>query len=186
MAQQLTALEKSQKAQQILGFHFQCPNLLQQALTHSSFANEERQAGRLTQDFERLEWLGDAVLKAVVSVFLHHELSDTAVGLLTDSRQCLESDSVLAKVAENAGLHTCLFLGHGTPPNSGIHADALEALIGAVYCSSSFERATALVYSLFARFWSADCAPLTANPDVRALLPTLHARFERLWLDSLD
>ena len=112
-----------------LGYHFKNSDLLRQSLTHKS-ANET--------NYERLEFLGDAVLELIVSLELFRRFTKADEGQLTRARSSIVKRETLAKSAMKINLGTFLNLGEGELKSGGgqrssILADALEALIGAVY-----------------------------------------------------
>jgi ribonuclease-3 len=132
--------------QRVIGYRFKNPALLETALTHSSFANEQRKA---RESNERLEFLGDAVLSMVVSddIFRRRTASE---GELTKIRASLVCESALAGYARMIDLGKWLRLGRGEEQNNGrsrpsILADAFEALIAAVYLDGGFEAAVNFV-----------------------------------------
>ena len=132
--------------QQRLGHRFANPRLIERALTHRSFSSDHN---------ERLEFLGDAVLGLAVSSILFEKLSQLPEGDLSRVRANLVKQDSLAQIAVRLGLSTCLRLGDGEKRSGGtrrpsILADALEALIGAVYLDAGFETAHALVQRLYA------------------------------------
>ena len=137
-----------------LDYHFRDPELLTSALCHSSFVNEQPQ-GRLASN-ERFEFLGDAVLNLVVSHLLMQRYPDLAEGELSRNRAHLVNESQLAQIAREISLGSHLLLGkgeeltHGREKNS-ILADAVEAIIAAVYLDGGFEAAFAFVESRFSR-----------------------------------
>lgn len=127
-----------------VGYSFRNTGLLKQALTHSSFTNEQKinKAG----DYERLEFLGDAVLELVSSEFLfrlHPELSE---GELTKLRASMVCEPSLAFCARDLELGKFILLGKGEENTGGreresITSDAMEALIGAIYLDGGMEPA---------------------------------------------
>lgn len=126
----LTALQER------IGYTFRDVYLLQQALTHSSYVNENREKDPLTASNERLEFLGDAILQQTVSVELYELFPDLNEGTLTQFRQHLVCEGTLARVADGIGLGDCLYLGRGLQGDRHrpkLLADALEALFAAVY-----------------------------------------------------
>ncbi|TNF57338.1 MAG: ribonuclease III [Burkholderiales bacterium] len=132
--------------QQRLGHRFANPRLIERALTHRSFSSDHN---------ERLEFLGDAVLGLAVSSLLFEKLSHLPEGDLSRVRANLVKQDSLAQIAVRLGLSACLRLGDGEKRSGGtrrpsILADALEALIGAVYLDAGFETAHALVQRLYA------------------------------------
>ena len=117
-----------------IGYSFRDPSLLYQALTHRSYANEHPQA----QDYERLEFLGDAILELVSSAFLYQLYPDKQEGELTKIRASLVCEPALAFCARSLGLDRAVRLGRGEEEGGGrskasILSDTLEALIGAIY-----------------------------------------------------
>ncbi|MCI9557440.1 MAG: ribonuclease III [Lawsonibacter sp.] len=118
-----------------LGYTFQDPTLLENALTHSSRANESR-GGLLSN--ERLEFLGDSVLGLVISDHLYRRHPDLPEGELTRIRSILVCEESLVEAARELDLGSYLKLGRGEDAAGGrrrpsIQADAMEALIAAVY-----------------------------------------------------
>jgi ribonuclease-3 len=129
-----------------LGYAFRDPALLDAALTH-------RSAGKV--NYERLEFLGDAVLNFAVAVLLFGEYPDADEGDLSRYRAALVSGSSLAAVASGLALGEQLRLGSGELKSGGfrrssILADSLEALIGAVYLDGGIAESAALIERLFA------------------------------------
>jgi ribonuclease III len=129
-----------------LGHRFADPAVLAAALTH-------RSAGRT--NYERLEFLGDAVLTLVVSELLYREFAGADEGDLSRYRATLVSGSMLATIAASLDLGEQLRLGGGELKSGGfrrgsILADALEGVIGAVYVDGGFEAARAVVTRLYA------------------------------------
>lgn len=132
----------------------ECPTmdhqLLQQALTHSSYANEEDVAHN-----ERLEFLGDAVLELVCSQFLYQHYPQRSEGELTRMRANLVCEPTLAEIARRLDLGTLLLLGKSQLVTGGrerpsILADAVEALLGAVYLHYGLNQAEHVFALLFA------------------------------------
>ncbi len=142
--------------QKILGYSFRKPDLLREALTHKSYLNELRvsEKGRPGQDNERLEFLGDAVLDLVVSESLIalHPLSSE--GDLSKKKARIVSEVTLARVAKRLGIGEFLLLGRGEERTRGrekpsLLADALEAVIAAVYLDSGFETVREVLLKIF-------------------------------------
>ena len=132
-----------------VGHRFQNENLLRQALTHSSFANEHKKMG--FADNERLEFLGDAVLELVSSDFLYSTYPDMPEGKMTRLRASLVCEPTLAMCARQIGLPSYIKLGHGEELGGGrerdsIVSDALEALIGAVYLDGGLADAKEFIH----------------------------------------
>ena len=131
--------------QTLLQHEFKNSGLLRQALTHRSFAADHN---------ERLEFLGDAVLNLAVADLLYQRLSDLPEGDLSRVRANLVKQDTLHGLAVGIGLPRLLRLGEGEMRSGGqkrpsILADALEAVIGAVYLDGGFGAAQQLVHRLF-------------------------------------
>ena len=139
MSLELQALQKR------LQHEFASPRLLTQALTHRSFSSDHN---------ERIEFLGDSVLNLAVAGLLYEELSSLPEGDLSRARANLVKQDTLHQVALVLGLPNLLRLGEGEAKSGGanrpsILADALEAVIGAVYLDAGFVKADQLVRRLF-------------------------------------
>ena len=131
-----------------IGYQFHDVKLLEQALTHSSYANECHLGKHM--DNERLEFLGDAVLEIVVSEFLYKKHPKYPEGELTRMRASMVCESTLAFCTKDLDLGKYLLLGKGEDQTGGrgrksILSDALEAVIGAVYLDGGFASAKELV-----------------------------------------
>lgn len=136
-------MRKQEEFQKIIGYQFQDAKLLQQALTHSSYANEKHMKHA---DNERLEFLGDAVLELVSSEFLFLNYPDLSEGDLTKLRASLVCEPTLAGCTTPIRLGEFIRLGKGEDQTGGrerksILSDALEALIGAIYLDGGFTNA---------------------------------------------
>ncbi len=126
-----------------LGVKFRNIHLLQQALTHTSYANE---ANRHTLHNERLEFLGDAVLELAASTYLFQHFPEMPEGQLTKTRAGIVCSATLARLAGNLHLGDYLLLGHGEELGGGRTRttnleDTFEAVIGAVYLDQGWETA---------------------------------------------
>ncbi len=122
--------------------------LLKQALTHSSFVNEQRI--KKLPDYERLEFLGDAVLELTTSDFLFRRFPEVREGELTTRRASIVCGSSLAQCAENISLGEYILMGRGEESTGGRHkenmiSDVMEAVIGAIYLDGGFEKAVAFI-----------------------------------------
>jgi ribonuclease III, bacterial len=127
-----------------IGYEFQELKLLKQAMTHSSFSNENK-LERLVNN-ERLEFLGDAVLEVISSEFLFEKYPQMLEGDLTKLRASIVCEPTLATCARTISLGKFLFLGKGEHNTGGrnrdsIISDALEAVIGAIYLDGGFASA---------------------------------------------
>jgi len=135
-----------------LGHSFRNAALCETALTHTSWVNEAGQPER--SDNERLEFLGDAVLDLVVSDLLMRRFPDRREGDLSRARAALVSEPGLAQVAVALELGRFILLGKGEERTGGrgrpsILANALEALMGAIYIDAGFDAAAAVASRLF-------------------------------------
>jgi len=138
--------------QQILGVFFKDPSLLEQALVHSSYVNEN--PGSALTSNERLEFLGDAVLGSVIAEKLYHDLPSFTEGEMTKLRATLVCRDTLAQAARAIGLGDYLYLGKGEEASGGQHkpvnlAGALEAVIAAIYLDQGAATAKDFVLRLF-------------------------------------
>lgn len=134
-----------------IGYSFNDTNLLITALTHSSYANEKRDN---ISDNERLEFLGDSVLELVIADYLYGMFEQYKEGDLTKIRASIVSEGSLAEIARSIELGEFLYLGKGEANTGGrnrdsILADAVEAIIGAVYLEAGIDRASELIIRLF-------------------------------------
>ena len=141
-------MSKIQELENVIGYQFEKPELLRQALTHSSFANEKH---KKQSDNERLEFLGDAVLELVSSEFLFKNYPKMPEGEMTKFRASIVCEPTLALCTKEIGLGKFLYLGKGEDLTGGrnrksILSDAMEAVIGAIYLDGGFEAAKAFVH----------------------------------------
>ena len=126
---------------EVLGYNFRDIVYLETALTHSSFANERKAKGISYPSNERLEFLGDAVLQITISEYLYKQFKNYSEGILTKIRQYLVCEKTLASVAAEIDLGHFINVGKGEELTDcrnrpKVLADALEALIGAIYLDS--------------------------------------------------
>jgi len=131
-----------------LGRRFLDRALLELALTHSSWVHENASAG--LRDYERLEFLGDAILGLFVAERLYRDDPAASEGELTRRKQGVVSMPALATVARRLELGPCLLLGRGEEASGGrerdsLLADALEAVLGAIYLDGGIRAARAFV-----------------------------------------
>lgn len=141
--------------QSALGYDFQAPELLEQALTHRSHGARHN---------ERLEFLGDSVLNFVVTTLLFSEHAEMDEGSLSRVRANLVKQSALADIAQTLALSGYLRLGEGELKSGGfrrpsILADALEAIFGAVYVDGGYEAVRAVIERLY--------RPILSDIDIR-------------------
>lgn len=131
-----------------IGYTFKNTELLRQALTHSSYANERRI--NKIGNYERLEFLGDAVLELVSSEFLYREHSQLSEGNLTKLRASMVCEPALAFCARDIRLEEFILLGKGEESTGGrkrdsITSDVMEAVIGAIYLDGGMTPAKAYI-----------------------------------------
>ncbi|MGB7300229.1 MAG: ribonuclease III [Burkholderiaceae bacterium] len=151
--------------QERIGYRFKTAGLLKQALTHRSHGQPNN---------ERLEFLGDSVLNCAIATLLFERFREVDEGDLSRLRAYLVKQQALHKVAQRLTLGDSLVLGEGESKSGGtrrpsILADALEALIGAVYLDGGFETAKDLIGRLYEPELS-DADPLTLGKDAKTLL----------------
>ena len=143
--------------QNTLGYEFSDVAYLENAVTHSSYSNEQKCKGISLESNERLEFLGDAILQNVISRYLFENYKKYSEGTLTKMRQYLVCEKTLSKIAAEIGLGDYLNLGKGEELNGcrsrpKVLADALEAIFAAVYLDSSDDPTAhdRVILSLFA------------------------------------
>lgn len=137
----------------LIGYEFNDRALLQNALTHSSYCYEHKLKYR--ENNERLEFLGDAVLDAVIAEVMYYRLSENEEGDLSKLRAAVVCEESLLRKAEDLGLTDYIRLGHGEE-TSGIKrkkrslvADAVEATLGAIYLDGGWESVKKVILALF-------------------------------------
>ena len=136
-------LEALAAFQRLLRFKFKDPSLLNRALTHRSYVNEDP---RSLGNNERLEFLGDAVLGMATAARLFSTLGDKNEGDLARVKSFVVSEDTLSELAASLGMDSLLLVGKGEERSGGrnkkaILADALEAVFGAAYLDSGFSKA---------------------------------------------
>lgn len=155
-----------------LGYTFRDRALLENALTHSSYANEKHSPGGSN---ERLEFLGDSVLGMVTADWLYHEHPGVSEGELTRTRAALVCEDSLVEVADLLDLGSYLRLGHGEAavgarPSS--RADAVEAVLAAVFLDGGLEECRKIIR----RFILDRETARSANRDYKTALQELVQR----------
>jgi ribonuclease-3 len=126
----------------LIGVTFKNKDLLTQAFIHRSFLNENPRTG--LEHNERLEFLGDAVLELAVTDFLYRTYPESPEGELTSYRAALVNANTMAEFANEIGMNDYMFLSRGEAKDTGkarlyILANAIEALIGAIYLDQGYE-----------------------------------------------
>lgn len=142
--------ERFHELEEKIGYSFQNKRLLALALTHSSYANEQR--GRKKANNERLEFLGDAVLEITISDYLYKQYPSYDEGKLTKLRSSLVCEYTLAICARDVALGDYLFLSKGEDITGGrerdsILSDAFEALIGAIYLDGGMDKVSCFIHN---------------------------------------
>ncbi len=137
------------KLEQAIGYTFQDKTLLEQALSHSSYANETLHDG--LKSYERLEFLGDSILGFVTADYLSRSFPALHEGDLTKLRADLVCETSLSKTAQALELGAWLRLGRGEEATGGrarvsILADVVEAIIAAIYLDGGFAQARRFIY----------------------------------------
>lgn len=163
------------RLEQRLGYTFTRKELLENALSHSSYANEKYKNSLASN--ERLEFLGDSILGFVVAEYLYHKHMDLPEGDLTRIRADLVCEVNLARVANKIGLGDFLLLGHGEEQGGGrkrnsILADAVESIIAASHIDGGFSAASGIVNRLILE----DVPKKLRNLDFKTVLQELVQR----------
>ena len=146
----LEGLEKN------ISYKFRNKELLLLALIHSSYPNSNHSVE--LKDNERLEFLGDAILQAAISDFLMARFPNANEGDLSKTRASMVNRYMLAMLAHELGVGNFLIVGRSIDrkrfdASSSILADALEAIIGAIYLDGGFESAKQFIKRIFAEYW---------------------------------
>ena len=151
-----------------IGYAFKDITFLETAMTHSSYTNEMKQKGFRAESNESLEFLGDAVLEIVVSEYLFERYSKRGEGALSKLRQTVVCESTLAKIASKLSLGDYLNVGsaeeiQGLRNRNKVLADALEALIAAIYLDDR-TNSNGIVYpSVIIRLFEKEIANILKN-----------------------
>ena len=160
-----------------IGYDFNDTTLLQTALTHSSYTNEMKNRGFRAQSNETLEFLGDAVLQIVISEHLYDKYARRGEGVLTRLRQTVVCESTLARIARSIELGKYLNIGTSEENNDlrngdKVLADALEALIAAVYMDDRTYAAGAKYPAVILCLWEKEIvnAVKRGNNDYKTIL----------------
>lgn len=138
--------------QKVINYKFHDPKLLKTALTHSSFSSESKE--EMPYNNERLEFLGDAIFDAIISEHLYKRLETVEEGRLTKIRAIIVCEQSLFQCSRQLSLGDFLNLGRGEENSGGrerssILADAMEAVIGAIYLDGGWEEVKTFVLNNF-------------------------------------
>jgi ribonuclease III len=136
--------ERLEELQERIGIAFRDPGLLLEALTHSSYANENPHLS--PRDNERLEYLGDAVLQLVTAEYLYKVRPDAKEGEMTQVRSAMVNTNTLATLSEELEIGNLLYLGKGIARGGGrslrsLLANAFEAVLGAIFLDAGYDAA---------------------------------------------
>ncbi|OGL45842.1 MAG: ribonuclease III [Candidatus Schekmanbacteria bacterium RBG_13_48_7] len=147
-----TRQKKIKHLEKYLNYKFKNLNLLKQALTHSSYANEK--TGKNLGNNEKLEFLGDSVLELVISEYLIECYPESLEGVLTKLRAELVNATSLYQKSLELGLGSYLLLGKGEEQSKGrekmsILSDALEAVMGSIFLDSGYRGSRRIIRKLF-------------------------------------
>jgi ribonuclease-3 len=153
-----------------IGYRFRDEDLLSLALTHRSYANEQG----VETHYERLEFLGDAVLGLITTEWLYRNLPDLPEGDLTKRKNHLVSKDVLAPYAEQVKLGEVIRLGVGEERSGGrakfsLLANSMEAVFGAVYLDGGIEAARSVILPMLIG-GSGELAPAAIDRDAKTRL----------------
>lgn len=141
-----------------IGYRFYEPELLYNALCHSSYAHEQKQRGRKdVESNERLEFLGDAVIDLLLAEYLYLEFPEASEGVMAKVKAAIASEEALAQIARDINLGRYMFLGRGEEVSSGrerdsLLADMLEAVVAAVYIDGGLAAVKKVFLSYFAKY----------------------------------
>jgi ribonuclease-3 len=141
-------MEDITKLEEKIGIKFNNPKLLQTAITHRSYLNENK---NVTEHNERLEFLGDAVLELAVTAFLYRNY-DNPEGDLTNWRSALVKTETISEAAKSLGIEDFLLMSRGESQSFGrsrqlILANAFEAIIGAIYLDQGLESTKKFIHA---------------------------------------
>lgn len=135
--------------EKLLDYNFKDRNIITQALTHSSYANERKI--NVIPDYERVEFLGDAVLELTVSDFLYNLSDEYKEGQMTKLRAALVCEPTLSQCLKESGINKFILLSKGETLSGGrerdsILCDVFESVIGALYLDGGLEIAQRFIY----------------------------------------
>ncbi len=155
----MAAKSSLEELQQHIGHEYRDRSLLERALTHKSYANENK----VSSHNERMEFLGDSVLNLIVSEYLMNACPDSSEGDLSRLRAAIVSEPALAAVSREIGLGSYILLGRGEEQTGGrdkdsLLADELEALIASIYIDAGKEKAQTFILRFFGEGMKRTCA----------------------------
>ncbi len=175
-----TQAQRLEQLSRRLGYRFSDPGLLAQALRHSSYIHEH--PGQAGDSYERLEFLGDAVLELVITELLYQRFPGAAEGQLSKARAGVVNEARLAAVARSLELGSCLWLGRGEELQGGrdkpsILADVVEAIAAAIYLDGGLEAARRVLLELL--------GPAAEQAILRAPQKDFKTRFQEAVQEAL-
>jgi ribonuclease-3 len=141
--------------EETIKYIFKDRELLNQAITHSSWFNEKRELRQ--SENEKLEYLGDAILNSIISILLYKKYKYKHEGFLSNARSCLVKRETLTEIAKdiNLGQHMCYGNGGSNiPQESKVLSNMFEALIGAIYLDGGIMKTTRIIKSLFLPYFN--------------------------------
>jgi ribonuclease III len=161
------------RLEKIIGLRFRDQGLLQQALVHRSFLNE--QGGPSLDSYERLEFLGDAVLSLIISAELYLRMPQATEGQLSKGRAALVNDESLSHFTRRLNLGDFLLLGRGADATGGresdsILADCFEALVAAIYLDQGYPEARRFVLQVMKQELDESCRLGTPQENPKSRL----------------
>lgn len=151
----IISIEELNEFEQNINYKFIDIKLLEKSLTHSSYSNEDKSYNKVNN--ERLEFLGDAVLSIAVSRYIFDKFPDYPEGDLTKLRSQVVCEDTLSFVASDINLGKYLLLGRGEESSGGrrrksILADAVEAVIAAIYLDGGYKQAEKFVIDKLTKY----------------------------------
>lgn len=155
-----------------IGYSFRDRSILREALTHSSYANELKAKKKTVNCNERLEFLGDAILSAVVSEYLFREYGDLPEGELTQRRKAVVQSAALASYSRAIGVGRYLYLGNGEEKGNGRERQStlentFEALVAAIYLDAGengLETVREFILPFIQKELKENYSPISADP----------------------
>ncbi len=173
--------QKSFFSSRLFGLTFKKPRLLEAALFHPSYRNETAGLEKSLPDFDRLEFLGDAILNLIICQKIYRLYPKADEGLLSRLRSILVSRKILSRLAVQIGLPRYLKLGRSLKsqpdiPKTKIFADAFEALLAALFFDKGFSAAERFILKIFTPYFDARRL-LRLDPNPKSTLQELVQRY---------
>ncbi len=167
--------------QELLDYNFKNEKLLNTALTHRSCLNEPG----VNESYERLEFLGDAVLEMMISVYLFNKYQNKMEGYLTAARSATVRTESLSKISKKHGIDTFILMSKGEESTGGrnnpsILEDVIESIIGALYCDGGIEAAN----HFFVKFILPNAEEIITNDNLKDAKSSLQEHVQSKGLTS--